>query len=87
MYQKKNGGVSYRLKSYLLVDTNPTFSLSAYLRDISAELTLPTDEVVPMEVWYTVETQAAYRLNTMMHWIWARGQSEQQTMQDSIGKL
>lgn len=87
MYRKKNGEVSYRLKSFLLVETTATFNLCAYLRDITASLTLPDNDTVQMEVGITYHTQMDCRLNTMTHELWASGNNFQKKMRDCLGKL
>lgn len=87
MYRKKNGLVSLRLKSYLLVDTNVGFSLTAYLKDLSCQLTLPSGQLVEMDTNYTVKIQAEYLFDTMVHLFWASGVVEMETMRDSVGKL
>jgi hypothetical protein len=59
MYRKKNGLVSLRLKSYLLIHTGASFSLTAYLRKLSCQLTLSSGQIVSMEASYT--THVAHR--------------------------
>ena len=87
MYRKKSGLVSFRLKSYLLVHTNVGFSLDAYLRNLTCQLSLPSGLVVPMETTYTVHAQAGYALDTMTHLFWAWGEIEMKSMRNSVGKL
>ncbi len=87
MYRKKNGLVSLRLKSYLLVHTNEGFSLLAYLKNLSCQLTLATGQVVPMCRSYSAHTQAEYLFDTMVHYFWAWGEVEMESMQNSVGKL
>ncbi len=87
MYRKKNGLVSFRLKSYLLIHTNIGFSLQAYLRNIACQLTLPSGSVIPLETTYTVHTQAEYELDTMIHLFWASGEHEIVPLRNSVGKL
>lgn len=86
MYRKKNGLVSLRLKSYLLVNTNLGFSLTAYLRNLSCQLTLPSGDVVPLERSYSMNTQADYVFDTMVHYFWAKGVADI-PLRNSVGKL
>ena len=87
MYRKKNDLVSLRLKSYLLVHSNVGFRLNAYLRNIACHLTLSSGLVVPMDTSYTINTQAEYTLDTMVHLFWAWGEVEMDIMRNSVGKL
>jgi hypothetical protein len=87
LYRKKNGLVSLRLKSYLLVHSNVGFSLDAYLRNLSCQLTISSGQVVPMEYSFTIHTQAEHILDTMLHSFWAWGEVEMESMRNSLGKL
>ncbi|MBU4295270.1 MAG: hypothetical protein KJ862_05205 [Proteobacteria bacterium] len=87
MYRKKNGLVSFRLKSYLLVHTDVIFNLNAYLRNLTCQLTLSSGLVVPMDTSYTIRTQAEYVMETMAHLFWASGEAELESMCNSVGKL
>lgn len=86
MYRKKNGLVSLRLKSYLLVNTNLGFSLTAYLRNLSCQLTLPSGDVVPLERSYSMNSQADYVFDAMVHYFWAKGVADI-PLRNSVGKL
>jgi hypothetical protein len=87
MYRKKNGGISYRLRTFLLVATNTSFSLGAYLKHIGACLTLPNGNKVPLDVTYSVDTIAEYSLETMTHRFIASGEADTGILRNSVGKL
>ena len=78
MYRKKNGLASLRLKSYLLVNTNLGFSLTAYLRNLSCQLTLSNGDVVTLETSYSMHTQADSVFDTMVQYFWAKGVADNQ---------
>lgn len=68
LYRKKNGKVSVRLRSYLMVETNASFRLEAYLRDISCTLTFPNGRTMEFdEVSFTDDLECKYQYNTMVH--------------------
>ena len=87
MYRKKNGLISLRLSSYLLVHSNAGFRLDAYLRKLSCQLTLSSGQVVTMEHAFTVDTQAEYAFDTMVHKFYAQGEVKMESMRNSVGKL
>lgn len=87
MYRKKNNYVSFRLKSYLLIHTNASFRLSAYLKNISCKLTLPSGLDVPMNVEYSIDPEMKYELDTMVHLFWASGELKIDKMRNSVGML
>lgn len=87
VYRKKNGDYSFRLSGHLLVLTNASFSLDAYLRDIRCILSFASGESVSMECSYTVDTMAQYVMNAMVHRFWASGSSRMENLYNTIGKL
>jgi hypothetical protein len=87
MYRKKSGLVSFRLKSCLLVHTKVGFSLSAYLKKMECQLTLSSGLVIPMETSYTYHAQADHEMDTMVHFFWARGECEMESMRNGVAKL
>src|SRR5437870_7092549 len=65
LYRKKDGKASLRLRSYLMVQTNVGFRLSAYLKTISCHLTLPSGEVIELtDISYS--DSCSYCLETMI---------------------
>ncbi len=88
LYRKKNGKVSVKLRSYLMVKTNVSFRLDAYLRDISCTLTFQTGKTMEFEeVSYTEALECKYQLNTMVHGFWASGTTEMKEMENGVGRL
>ena len=88
LYRKKNGKVSVRLRSHLMVATNAGFRLSAYLKDISCELTLPNGKTMEFdEVSFTDDLECKYQYHTMVHGFWASGTTEMRRLENSVGKL
>lgn len=88
LYRKKNGKVSFRLRSYLMIKTTVGFRLSAYLKDISCQLTLATGEIIALpNVSYCDWTFCKYEGDTMVHEFWANGVSDMPTIKNGIGTL
>lgn len=88
LYRRKDGRVSLRLRSYLMVKTNCTFRLSAYLKAISCSLKLPNrDSVVFDEVGYADPTWCNYELETMVHEFWASTVTDMPVLEDRLGTL
>jgi len=88
MYRRKDGRVSLRLRSYLLVNTNVGFRLSAYLRSISCRLRFASGEEVGFnELGFTEDLEAEYKLNTMVHGFWAAAVVDMDTIRDTVAKL
>jgi hypothetical protein len=88
MYRRKDGRVSLRLKSYLMVDTNVGFRLSAYLRSISCHLRFASGEEVEFDrVAFTENTEAEYKLNTMVHGFWASAVVDMTSIRNTVAKL
>lgn len=66
IYRKRDGRLSLRLRSYLMVATNTGFRLSAYLRSISGRLEFPGGEAVELDdISFTDDCR--YELETMIH--------------------
>jgi len=86
LYRKKDGRASVRLRSYLMVQTNAGFKLSAYLKSIRCHLTLPSGEVIELtDVSYS--DSCRYRLETMVHDFWASGVADMKTIENGVGTL
>jgi hypothetical protein len=85
MYRRKDGRVSLRLKSYLLVQSNISFRLSAYLRSISCHLMFASgNEIEFDEVAFTEDTEAEYKLGTMVHGFWASAVTDMDTIRNTV---
>jgi hypothetical protein len=88
LYRKKDGKASLRLRSYLMVDTNAGFRLSAYLKDVSCRLTLPSGEAIQFhEVGYSDNIACEYEFETMVHDFWASGVADMPVIKDRVGIL
>lgn len=77
VYRKKDGQYSFRVSGYLLVSTNATFNLDAYLRDIYCTLTFQAQSPVRLECSYSVDCVAEYSHETMLHNFKAWGSSNE----------
>ena len=85
LYRKKNGKISLHLRSYLIVTTNAGFRLSAYLKEISCRLTLPSGEVIVFDkISYSDDLTCKYELNTMVHDFWASATTDMHPIKDSV---
>ncbi|MFZ0912778.1 MAG: hypothetical protein WBQ76_04440 [Candidatus Korobacteraceae bacterium] len=85
MYRRKDGRVSLRLKSYLLVHSNVSFRLCAYLRSISCHLTFASGKEIEFdEVAYSEATEAEYKLDTMVHGFRASAVTDIDTIRNTI---
>lgn len=85
LYRKKNGKISLRLRSYLMVTTNAGFRLSAYLKEISCRLTLPSGEVIVFDkISHSYDLTCKYELDTMVHDFWASATTDMHTIEDSV---
>ena len=88
MYRRKDGRVSLRLKSYLLIESTVGFRLSAYLRFIPCKLRLASGKEIEFkEVAYTEDTEAEYKLNTMVHGFRASAVTEMDTIRNTVAKF
>ncbi len=86
LYRKKDGKASVRLRSYLMVQTNVGFRLSAYLKTIRCHLTLPSGEVIELtDISYS--DSCRYCLETMVHDFWASGVADLKTIENGVGTL
>lgn len=88
MYRRKDGKVSLHLRSYLMVQTDASFRLSTYLKDVSAQLTMPTGPVIQFDrVAFSDALKCKYSLNTMVHDFWASAVAQLPTLTDQVGLL
>jgi len=87
LYRKKDGRVSVKLRSYLLVTTNVGFSLSAYLRSISLHLKLASGEELKFdEVSFACDVEC-YAMETMVHDLSGSGILEIDKIESTVGRL
>lgn len=86
LYRKKNGKVSLRLRSFLIVDTNAGFRLGAYLKDIRCQLTLPSGKLIKFDsVSFTEVPESKLELNTMIHGFWASAVTDMDVISNGVG--
>jgi hypothetical protein len=71
-----------------MIKTTVGFRLSAYLKDISCQLTLNTGEIIPLpNVSYCDWVFGKYDGQTMVHEFWANGVADLATIKDGVGTL
>jgi hypothetical protein len=88
LYRKKDGRASFRLRSYLMIDTSVGFRLSAYLKELSCKLTLPSGEdIVFEEISFSEDLICKHQLNTMVHDLWASASADIKEIRNGVGKL
>ncbi|MEC8376892.1 MAG: hypothetical protein ACI9DO_001362 [Reinekea sp.] len=87
IYQKKNGGQSLRLKSYLLIDTNASFSFPHYCRSISAKLTLQNGTEIPLSIGFSQSVSIPYQADTMVHDFWLSGEVKDIRLKSTVARL
>jgi hypothetical protein len=70
IYRKRDGRLSLKLRSYLMIPTNTGFRLSAYLRSMSGRLEFPAGESLELDSIAKTEG-CAYEMGHMVHDFWA----------------
>lgn len=86
MYRKRDGLFSLRLRSYLMINTNLGFRLSAYLKSISLELSLPNGDSLKLDsISWTYDSD--YEMETMVHGFWASGATSMDITKFTVAKL
>jgi len=87
-YKKGNGKISLHLRSYLLVKTNTTFSLSHYMRSIDCQLILEDGTEIDFEdISYLVDIICKYSFNTMVHNFYASTITNLNDIEQSLALL
>jgi hypothetical protein len=87
LYPKRDGSVSVRLRSYLMIHSKGGgFRLSTYLNKLECSLTLATGEVVSLED-YSYTYDCLYKMDHMIHEFWASGTTKMETIKNSAGLL
>lgn len=77
-----------RLRSYLMVKTNTTFRLSAYLKKLSCTLKPPSGEPILFdEIGYADEIWCDYEIETMVHQFWASTVTDIPRLEDRVGSF
>lgn len=87
LYRKRDGSVSVRLHSYLMIHCKGGgFRLSAYLNTFVCSLTLDTGQVVSLDD-YTYTDDCLYRMDHMIHEFWASGTTALDIIRNGAGRL
>lgn len=86
LYRKKNGTVSVRWRSYLMIHTNLGFRLSAYLNKFDCVVSIADGPTVHFdEVAYTED--GIYKMDHMVHEVWGVGSTPLGVMENTVGLL
>ena len=88
LYRKRDGTVSVRLKSFLMIHCKGGngFKLSAYLNKLDGSITLDTGECVIFdELSYT--ESCLYKMEHMIHEFWASGTTNMSVIKNGAGLL
>ncbi|MFZ1036549.1 MAG: hypothetical protein WAU61_11680 [Smithella sp.] len=87
-YKKGNGNISLHLRSYLLVRTNATFSLSHYMKNIDCKLILLDRTEIDFDyISYSVAIICEYAFQTMAHNFQASTITNLTNIEQSLGVL
>lgn len=71
-FKKRSGNISLHLRSYLLIKTNVTFSLSHYMKSIGCLLILHNGTEITFEnISYSMAGFCEYAFETMAHRFYA----------------
>jgi len=88
LYRRSDERASLRLRNYFIVTTKVGFRLSAYLRDISCKLTLPSKQVIIFdEIAFTEDPICKFDMETMVHDFWAAGIADLKVIRNGLGTL
>ena len=87
LYRRRDGHVSLRLRSYLMIHCKDQgFRLSAYLNQLDCMLTLENGERVSLDD-SGYSDSGLYKMEHMIHDLWASGISATENIQDSAALL
>ena len=87
LYRKKNGFVSVRLHSYIMIHSKGQgFLLSGYLNQFDCSVTLDSGEHVLLDD-YGYTYNCLYKMEHMIHELWASGSTALEKMNDTAGLL
>lgn len=86
LYRKKDGTVSVRWKSFLIIHAKQGFRLSAYLSRFDCSVTFSGGMTVKFDdISYTEE--CLYEMEHMVHEIWAAGTASLDIIKNTVGVL
>lgn len=87
-FKKKDGKISFHLKSFILVTTNITFSLTAYLSDFHCSFILPDGHEIEFKrTAISVRLFFPYEFNTMAYYFKASTISDFKDIKPCLAKL
>lgn len=86
MFRKKDGNLSLRLRSYLMVPTDVSFRLSTYLRSLSGRLEFPCGKVIDLDS-LSFTDNCSYALGNMIHGFWATAIADPSIRKHKAAKL
>lgn len=82
----RDGRVSLRLRSYLLVKARINFCLSSYIRNVTCTLTLSDGQKIKFKS-VSLSDECIYRMGYMVFDFWAHGEVVMPVIEDSVAKL
>ena len=88
LYRKRNGSVSVRLRSFLMIDCKGSegFKLSTYLNTIEGSVRFDSGQLVEFDQISYTET-CLFRLGHMIHDFWASGSAEMESLSNGAATL
>ncbi len=87
LYRKKNGTVSVRLHTYMMIHAKKYgFRLSTYLNQFNCMLTLSSGQKICMDEYFYTDA-CLYEMDHMVHELWISGITELEKMVDTVGRL
>jgi hypothetical protein len=88
LYRKRNGSVSVRLRSFLMIHCKggSGFKLSAYLNKLEGSITLDTGECIIFDELSFTEG-CLYKMDHMIHDFWASGTTNMSIIKNGAGLL
>jgi hypothetical protein len=87
-FKKKDGRISFHLKSFIFVNTTVNFSLTDYLRDFHCSFTLPNDYTIEFDkTAIGVRYFFPHEFNILAHTFHASTISDLRELEDCLAKL
>ena len=89
MYRRKDGRVSLRLLSYLMVNAMGSgFRLSTYIRNLNCQVTFPDGRIVELDdVGWGYDMECEIEMDTMVHKFSAAGITDMDMISDGVALL
>jgi hypothetical protein len=85
-FRRRDGRISLKLRSYLLVETPIRFKITSAISDISGYIALTSGEIVTLE-YVSIADDGIFKLGVMMHDFWASGTANFGVIRDDLGVL